>query len=246
MIRFASALVLATLFAAPVAAQSTEIDPRRFSVMGDPNISQADKMKLLTGLDSNMHYSKREKDHSAIEGDKHLAANPYDWDVNKGNGMFLEHDKDAIPAGTKWDYARSNPYDHFAETFSMAFNTPGELHKDLVKGPGGDRDAAKAAWEAKVKAGDPTAADAEKDYLRKKEIAEERETQWKIMRKEVFHGDEAATKAHDEMEKLVGGDVAKLGPDFQDELDQCATPAQVDELKKKKIAELKANGTLPP
>lgn len=176
-----------------------------------------------------------------------------------GGARFLAADEGAIPARTgspassparsactldTWDYARSNPRDHFAEHFQKAIHTPEKLAHDLLDAPQklieeqiGKRDAERAKLDV-LKTRDPKPSEIEIKEQEKALAVEQRRLdagignqqakrrQFDIMRNDVFHTDQATATA---LEKLRGKGVP---PDrlqeFMQKAGRASTPEQVE------------------
>ncbi len=140
-------------------------------------------------------------------------------------GGYSSFDESAIPStssganpnqnfgGDTWDYARTDPKDHFAETYQKAIHMPETLAHDLLDAPAArvttvtqSRDAAKGTLDQLRAQNPPATAEqiaAAEETLRTQEalLADARndqtaqQTQYDTMRNDIFGGDRATTDA---------------------------------------------------
>jgi hypothetical protein len=121
------------------------------------------------------------------------------WNDDK-SPVYVSRTEGGIPESQDWQYARSSPGEHFAETYTKAINSPEFLHGDLVSGPQAEltqaEDEARKAQLAlngaylvgsdnvpQLKA---AAAAAQLIVEQKRRAATSRGAQWKVMREQVF------------------------------------------------------------
>ena len=183
----------------------------------DAGMSEDDAEDAVEELDDDRdeHYGSRSP---IVRDGRRYEVDPYESD-------FWSVDDAAIPSGADWDYARSNPEDHFAEVHMMAVPEPEQLHSDLVQGPS---DALEDANQDLVDLrGDASAtpeqiAAAELRVQRAEHAAEVRRKQWDFFRQRVFHTDDSDIQA---MTAAPGQeDVVEA---YQAEAAKCQTPQQL-------------------
>ncbi len=159
----------------------------------------------------------------------------------------------------EWSYAGETQGEHFAETYAKATHAPEALHEDLISQPQANivsatavRDGARANVDALIAAGAPQAAiDSANASLKKAEdqlvdatdIASDRQKQWNIMRQDVFgltdtKVTEASTALSGVASGKTGGDA--LVAEFEAASERCATPWQLDALKKQYMDRINA------
>lgn len=135
-----------------------------------------------------------------------------------------------------WDYAHSNPQDHFAEYYVKAIHAPESLYEQLKAKPSQELAEARKDVSRLQRRGSKTAAAhiaAAKDKARQAERDQQsREKQWAILREDVFHlrqgdvdGRVAAFTA-----KLPANKV-QLARAFKQKAAMCMTPQQLQDLE---------------
>lgn len=192
-------------------------------------LSQQKAEEKLTLLEAN-----READYgsrpSVDSQDNEYRVDPY------GDGKYLGLEKGSVPTGGDWDYARSNPEDHFAEHYAKAIHAPESLYADLRANPEGELAAAKKNRDDLLKPGsgasDEQKKAAEADFQRAQHNQKSRYEQWRIMREDVFH------LSQTEVDKKTAAFTAKLPPDklalaneFKQKAAKCMTPQQFHDLE---------------
>ncbi len=164
------------------------------------------------------------------------------YEVNPYGGDFLGVQKGAIPGGTEWGYALSNPEDHFAEVYAKAIHQPEGLYKDLVSGPKSDLNTKEGKLkDQKDRIEGMKAAGATPDEIKKEEelqktletevadaraAAETRQKQWDFFRQRVFKTDDKDIQA---LNAPPGKeDVYK---EYKAKATMCQTPQQLADLR---------------
>jgi hypothetical protein len=136
--------------------------------------------------------------HVVRQGDRRFNSGHY------GEGGWST-DEGAIPdpGFGSWGYANTTPGEHFAELYSMAVNTPEQLHHAMVVAPkqvlGYKQQALAAAEEKLVRVTTPQARalaetkvrEAQAAVAEAEEVIRQRGEQAHILRSDVFHGDAA-------------------------------------------------------
>jgi hypothetical protein len=145
-----------------------------------------------------------------------------------------------------WDYARTNPGEHFAETYAKAVHVPTKLHDELVTRPAAEAKAARQAVAAQLQAMNAipaTAANEKKLAAMQLELdkrtarmdeaqraVEQRGEQFSVMRNDVFHTDKATAAAR---ARLVGRlDKTRL-EEFEKQAAALSTPEQIATLEER-------------
>lgn len=156
---------------------------------------------------------------------------------------YLGLDGGSIPTGRDWDYARSNPEDHFAEHYAKAIHAPEGLYKDLKEDP------SRRVISAMQKLADLTApgsgAEVE-DFAAAGQVLQQarhnqqaRAQQWQIMREDVFHLPQAEVDGKvTAFAVKLSADKMPLGNEFKKKAAMCVTPQQLRELEAEYNAKL--------
>lgn len=232
-----------TKFKAAVGWQESMTDAQ----VTNAGISAADLAALKAGTKS-----------TVVVNGKVYQVDPYHTNQD-GTPRFVAYDEGSIPSTAQgaqpnqtyghdtWSYARTNPMDHFAETYQKAVHMPETLAKDLLDAPQNrvnvataTRDAFQASLDG-LKAKQPPATpeeikaaeDALKaqqatlDDARKDQTAQQ--SQWDIMRKDIFHTDKATDDAVKRLE-AKGVPAAKVA-EFRSKAGRLQTPEQVGVLE---------------
>ena len=172
-----------------------------------------------------------------------------------GTPRFVGYDQGSIPTTANgatpnqtggndtWEYARTNPKDHFAETYQKAVHMPETLAHDLVDAPAARVATAEASrnilrqdlTDLRAQVPPPSAAElqAAQDALTQSEaqVTDARsdqsaqQTQWDIMRNDIFHGDRATTDAVGRLE--ARGVPADRVAAFRAQAGRLQTPEQI-------------------
>jgi len=182
-----------------------------------------------------------------------------EYNFNDYSGKVESFSEGAMPplvgkAGD-YDYMRTDPGEQFAELYSKVANAPTQAHADLVGDPAQKTTQAQAALTAAQQAaaanpGDATAAqkvaDAQKDLATAQGNQKALQTQWDVMRNEVYHTDDAQKKAAADLTSHAGTpnpqQQAVLN-DFNARAAECGTPDQIEQLRKDYQARLDAAKT---
>lgn len=158
----------------------------------------------------------------AARVDKSCRADPY------GDGC-LAVDRDAIPAGSDWDYARVHPYEHFAEHYTKAVHAPEALYADLVSGPQDEVVRARVALR-KMRAGPKSGAFARaaQAVLHAESVQAARGEAWRIMREDVFrlHPSDVAMQVRRFAARVPAGRPGLVAA-FRAEAAMCVTRGQL-------------------
>ncbi len=144
-----------------------------------------------------------------------------------------------------WNYAKSNPQEHFAEVYTKAVNAPEKLHADLVELPRAAALAAHADVTRREQAigqlenakGDPAQlarmqaelAAAREHAVYTDTAVKQRGEQFRIMREDVFHTDRAASQAVARL-RFANVSPARITA-FQQAAEKASTPEQIEALE---------------
>ena len=145
-----------------------------------------------------------------------------------------------------WNYAKSNPAEHFADVYAKAVHVPEKLHADLVQMPQEAARAAHAQLEAKERElqalatsrrtapGQIAMLEMEIEEARKAvayadRAADQRGEQFRIMREDVFRTDKAATQARARLQ-FLNVDPKQLVA-FDERAARLSTPEQIAALE---------------
>ena len=221
--------------------------------------SQSDAAVKAAGLtDAQITALKTGNQSQVVVGGKVYQVDPYHTNAD-GTPLFVVYNDGAIPSTTNgatpnqtyghdtWSYARTNPMDHFAESYQKAVHMPETLAHDLLDAPQARvasatmaRDAAKGSLDTLKAQNPPPSADqlkAAEDALKAQEDALSdaksdqgaQQTQWDILRKDIFHSDTATAEAVKRLEaKGVAPD--KIA-DFKSKAGRLQTPDQIGVLE---------------
>lgn len=151
------------------------------------------------------------------------------------------------PQSHSWLYSAESADEHFADVYAKAVHKPQQLYHDLVAQPASEAKAARghvATLLAQITATPETPANADKlarlqaaldastkEMEEKQRAVEQRGGQFKVMREQVFHGDQAASQARSRL-GLAGIDERRL-KDFDAEAAQLSTPEQIKMLEER-------------
>lgn len=151
-------------------------------------------------------------------------------------------DERKAPQSHSWLYSAESADEHFADVYAKAVHKPQQLYHDLVAQPASEAKAARghvATLLAQITATPETPANADKlarlqaalDAEEKQRAVEQRGEQFKVMREQVFHGDQAAGQARCRL-GLAGIDERRL-KDFDAEAAKLSTPEQIQMLEER-------------
>lgn len=209
----------------------------------------------ISESDANAQINEIDQQRGNASGEKGVTVDgvTYKANLHAGRG-YLSHNEGAIPKGPEWEYARTNHHEHFAEMYTKAIHVPERLHRDLIEEPkknieskqndyqdlAGQLKLLKESGKADPRLIARLEADAKKAQSsidQAKHEAQMYGEQWRIMREDVFHLDDARVDAS---AKALEGRVpkgkekkaAKLQAEFRKKSEMAATPAQVDHLEK--------------
>ncbi len=171
------------------------------------------------------------------------------FEVDPYSDGYLSVNKDAIPQGASWDYARSNPEDHFAEVYTKAIHEPEQLHADLVSGPSAqltDAESAVAAKQAEldflrsnkgtprqVRAAEAALKTANASLTTARSEKDLRQQQWQFFRNDVFKTDDRDIQA---LTAPAGKEA--VYDEYKALAAQCATPQQLAALRQRYAGKL--------
>lgn len=168
------------------------------------------------------------------------------YEIDPYSGDYLAVDEVAVPGGTNasdWDYARSNPEDHFAEMYAKAVHQPEGLYRDLITEPTAELGTATtrvtdatnqlAALRADPSASAQDIADAEArlaarqaEQRRAQRAVDVRQQQWDFFRTDVFHTDDSDIQA-----LVAPAGKEAVYAEYQSRARMCQTPQQLDALR---------------
>jgi hypothetical protein len=202
----------------------------------DSGKSEADADKEIQSLQDNRDKAYYDRSQTTAGG-KSYEVNPYGSD-------FLGLKEGAIPGGSEWGYALSNPEDHFAEVYAKAVHQPEGLYKDLVSGPKDELKNKQTDLQAQkdriaaMKTAGASADDIKKEETRQAELqtavdkaqsaSDIRQQQWDFFRKDVFHTDDSDIQAL----KAPPGKEA-VYDEYKQKATMCQTPQQLADLRAK-------------
>ncbi len=166
------------------------------------------------------------------------------YQIDPYSGDYLGVDAVAVPGGSnagEWDYARSNPEDHFAEMYAKAVHQPEGLFQDLMTEPQQDvvdRDADRTRAQEELdrlradpahpdtSAAETALQDAQQALDQARHTSDVRQQQWSFFRSEVFHTDDSDIQA-----LVAPPGKEAIYAEYQARAYMCQTPQQLSALR---------------
>jgi len=138
----------------------------------------------------------------------------------------------AIPSDSRWHYGKTDRFEHFAEMYASAVNSPTRLYDEFRASPDRERRAAQRELGRLEREGaDPDAVTQAKERAaRSQRIASSRNAQWRFMRENVFGVNDAIVAQRAAALRTQGGAGDEVANAFSREARKVMTPHQLDAL----------------
>lgn len=188
--------------------------------------------------------------HDTTEGDRTATATTHLDNLQEGaqvgghvyrrgeKGVVHQVDETAIPTLTetdsrRWEYARSNAQEHFAELYAMAVQTPELLHTDYVARPAETVRRLRALVAEHGRNRSPKLDSLKRELARAEKLQHQRREIFDIIRNDVFHADRRARAA---VERMRGrGIEADVIRSFEERAARLSTAQQVAALEREVV-----------